>query len=81
MDWNNLQELAMSEIESILKSLPRPLREKAQCLPIVFKKRPNKELQADGIELDTLGLFTGVDLLGDGGEVLPSQIILFPENI
>jgi predicted Zn-dependent protease with MMP-like domain len=42
---------------------------------------PNAGLQADGIELDTLGLFTGAEFADEGAMVLPPQIILFLENI
>jgi predicted Zn-dependent protease with MMP-like domain len=80
-DWKKLQELALAEIEATLAALPKPLREQAQKLPVTFEKAPNSGLQADGIELDTLGLFTGAEFADDGGTVLPSQIILFLENL
>ena len=81
MDWKRLQELAMAEIEAVLLELPEPLREEARELPVTFEPRPNAGLQADGIESDTLGLFTGAEFADAGREVLPSQIILFLENI
>lgn len=80
MDWNQLQELAAKEIETTLAALPKPLREQAGKLPVTFEPVPNAGLQADGIELDTLGLFTGSEF-ADDGVVLPSQIILFLENL
>jgi predicted Zn-dependent protease with MMP-like domain len=80
MDWNQLQELALKEIEATLADLPQPLREQAEKLPVTFERMPNAGLQADGIELDTLGLFTGAEFV-DEGAVLPSQIILFLENV
>ena len=80
-DWNKLQELALAEIEATLAELPRPLREQAQKLPVTFERKPNAELQADGIQEDTLGLFTGMEFADGGAEVLPSQIILFLENL
>lgn len=79
-DWNQLQELALKEIEAILADLPAPLRKQAQKLPVTFERVPNAGLQADGIEVDTLGLFTGSEFV-DEGAVLPSQIILFLENL
>jgi predicted Zn-dependent protease with MMP-like domain len=81
MDWKNLQELALREIEATLTALPKPLREQAQNLPVTFERVPNTDLQADGIEADTLGLFTGAEFADEGASVLPPQIILFLENL
>ena len=80
-DWNRLQELARTEIEATLGELPEPLREQARALPVTFEHVPNAGLQADGIEADTLGLFTGHEFADSGMEVLPPQIILFLENL
>jgi len=79
--WEKLSELALTEIEATLAALPKPLREQAQRLPVTFERMPNSGLQADGIEPDTLGLFTGSEFADDGGMVLPPQIILFLENL
>ena len=81
IDWEKLSELALTEIEATLAALPKPLREQAQKLPVTFERVPNSGLQADGIEPDTLGLFTGSEFADDGGAVLPPQIILFLENL
>ena len=80
-DWDQLQKLALSEIEKILTELPQPLREQAQQLSVTFEKTPSVELQADGIEGDTLGLFTGSEFADEGETVLPAQMILFLENL
>lgn len=80
-DWKTLQELARAEIEATLEELPELLREQARNLPVTFDRAPNAGLQADGIEPDTLGLFTGAEFADSGGEVLPSQIILFLGNL
>ena len=80
-NWHKLQELALTEIEATLAALPKPLREQAQKLPVTFERVPNVGLQADGIESDTLGLFTGAEFADEGTSVLPSQIILFLENL
>lgn len=80
-DWNRLQELAQAEIEATLAELPKPLREQAIKLPVTFETVPNAGLQADGIQVDTLGLFTGDEFAGGGSEILPAQIILFLENL
>jgi predicted Zn-dependent protease with MMP-like domain len=80
-DWEKLQNLALTEIEATLSALPKPLREQAQKLPVTFERVPNSGLQADGIEPDTLGLFTGSEFADEGASVLPPQIILFLENL
>ena len=80
-NWIHLQELALAEVEATLEALPKPLREQARKLPMTFEKAPNTDLQADGIEVDTLGLFTGAEFANDAGAVLPSQIIIFLENL
>lgn len=80
-DWEKLKNLALAEIEATLAALPRPLREQAQKLPVTFERVPNAGLQADGIEADTLGLFTGAEFADEGAAVLPAQIILFLENL
>ena len=81
LDWEKLQKLALEEIEMTLEDLPEPLRERAKKLPVTFERVPNAGLQADGIEADTLGLFTGAELADEGATVLPPQIILFLENL
>ena len=80
-DWSKLQQLALAEIEATLTELPKPLREQAQKLPVTFERVPNIGLQADGIEIDTLGLFTGAEFADEGASVLPPQVILFLENL
>jgi predicted Zn-dependent protease with MMP-like domain len=81
IEWKQLKEVALVEIEATLAALPKPLREQAQQLPVIFERVPNAGLQADGIEADTLGLFTGAEFADEGAVVLPSQIILFLENL
>jgi hypothetical protein len=64
-----------------LAALPKPLRERAEKLPVTFERQPNADLQADGIEPDTLGLFTGPEFADEENVPMPPQIILFLENI
>jgi predicted Zn-dependent protease with MMP-like domain len=80
-EWEKLQNLAAEKIETTLEELPKPLREQARKLPVTFERAPNAGMQADGIEWDTLGLFTGAEFADDGGTVLPPQIILYLENL
>ena len=65
----------------MLAALPEPLRARAETLPVTFERRPSVELQADGIEPDTLGLFVGAGFVEENEVPMPSQIILFLENI
>lgn len=76
-----MHELALAEVETTLAELPKPLRERARELPVTFEHKPNAGLQADGIEEDTLGLFTGAEFADGSAEVLPPQIILFLDNL
>ena len=81
LDWQKLCEMASSEVESVLKDLPKELGERVRQLPITFEHKPNEGLQADGIEEDTLGVFTGAEFAEEGHISMPPQIILFLENI
>jgi predicted Zn-dependent protease with MMP-like domain len=81
LDWEKLCAIAVSEVEATLAALPKPLRERAEKLPVTFERQPNADLQADGIEPDTLGLFTGPEFADEENVPLPPQIILFLENI
>jgi predicted Zn-dependent protease with MMP-like domain len=81
MDWEKSCKIATTEIKMTLAELPTPLRERAGKLPVTFERILNVGLQADGIESDTLGLFTGAEMMEEGEVVMPSQIILFLENI
>jgi predicted Zn-dependent protease with MMP-like domain len=81
LDWKRLCAVAVAEIEATLAALPRPLRARAEKLPVTFERQPNADLQADGIEPDTLGLFTGPEFADEGNVPLPPQIILFLENL
>ncbi len=81
LNWEKLCDIALTEVEGTLAALPEPLRERAEKLPVIFERQPNAELQADGIEADTLGLFTGAEFVEENDVPLPPQIILYLENI
>src|SRR5438552_320166 len=81
MNWNQLQSIALAEVEATLAALPKPLREQAGKLPVTFEPLPNAGLRADGIAEDTLGLFVGPDFADEGAVVMPPQIILFLQNL
>lgn len=83
VDRPKLLELALAETEATRSRLPAPLRDQARALPVTFERVPNRALQADGIEPDTLGLFVGPDFGSEEStrSPLPPQIILFLENL
>jgi len=82
-DWTHCLRLAQAEVEATLRSLPAELRAAARKVALTYEHVPNADLIADGIEPDTLGLFVG-DPWADsvqGRQPIPSQIILFLQNI
>ncbi len=81
VNWKKLRARALAEVEATVAALPAPLRERAEKLPVTFERIPNAGLQADGVEADTLGLFTGAEFAEEGNVPLPPQIILFLENL
>jgi len=81
LNWEKLCAIASKEIEATLEALPKPLQMHAAKLPVTFESRPSVGLQADGIVLDTLGLFTGAEFIDEEAIPMPPQIILFLENI
>jgi predicted Zn-dependent protease with MMP-like domain len=81
LDWEKLRSVASAEIEKTLAALPKPLRERAEKLAVTLERQPNVDLQAEGIEADTLGLFTGPEFADEENVPMPPQIILFLENI
>lgn len=82
-DWIKLQQLALAEVEATLAELPAPLRERAARLPVTFERVPNPDFVAEGIEADSLGLFSG-PAFGEeelSASPVPPQIFLFLENL
>ena len=80
--WQSLLGLAKAEVNCTLRSLPRALRERARQLPVTYEPYPNELLAAeDPAPEDLLGLLVGGDYAGSAFAELPSQIILFLENI
>ena len=81
MDWKKLCEIASQEVETTLKSLPKPLRERAVLVAVTLERSPNEDLQREGVEKDVLGLFCGPDFAEEEHVPMPPQIILFLENL
>ena len=80
-NWDRMCALADEEIAAIMTALPSPLRERAEKLPVALERRPSNAMQADDVEPDTLGLFTGPEWADTENGLLPPQIILYLENI
>jgi predicted Zn-dependent protease with MMP-like domain len=83
MDWKRLEDLAQAEVAATLADLPVPLRERAARLPVIFERIPNADFVAEGIEADSLGLFTG-PAFGEeehAASPVPPQIFLYLENL
>jgi len=83
MDWKQLQQLAQAEVDATLAELPAPLRERAARLPVTLERVPPTDFVAEGIEPDSLGLFTGPAFGEEEHAVspVPPQIMLFLENL
>ena len=84
MDFARLATIAQQVVAAAEKRLPADVRTAAKSVPICYESIPNAELQAEGLEADILGLFVGDEHGSEfSGEFspLPSQILLFLENI
>lgn len=81
LDWEKLCACALAEVEKTVEWLPGQLRERAEQVPVLFEEQPSEKLQEQGIESDTLGLFTGATFIEENDVPLPPQITLFLENI
>lgn len=81
--WTTCLRIAEAEVGLVIASLPEQLAEEARALPIVFEPVPGRDLVADGLEPDTLGLFVGIAYpeQDSGAHDLPAQILLFLENL
>jgi predicted Zn-dependent protease with MMP-like domain len=79
--WEDLCALAEREVVRLTAGLPRPLRERAESVPVLLEPQPSEEMQETGIEADTLGLFMGSEWAEAGADPLPPQIILYLENL
>jgi predicted Zn-dependent protease with MMP-like domain len=81
--WEKLTCVAAAEVEATRHALPALLRERAEALPVMFERRPNRALRREGIEPDTLGLFVGNEFPEEESSTspMPPQIILYLDNL
>ncbi len=83
MEFSQQCRVAEQVIERVQKRLPAELRAWARRVPVVFHDWPSEEILGEEFEPDILGLFVGdpVGVSGEGIQALPTQILLFLENI
>lgn len=81
LNWPRLQEIAADEVRRTIRRLPPDLRKAASALPVSYERMPSPALLEEGLDADTLGLFVGGEHSEENQSLLPSQIILFLENI
>jgi len=81
--WKDLVREAQAVVNHCYEQMPPEIREHADKLPVTFEPKPSPEMEEEGIEVDTLGLFVGEshDLEGQVSNPMPGQILLFLENI
>jgi predicted Zn-dependent protease with MMP-like domain len=83
MTLDQLVLIARQAVEKLPHRLPPDIAQVAAALPVFYEPRPTKELVAEGLEPDVLGLFVGPEHLAvlDDGTPFPSQILIFVENL
>ena len=80
--FDRLLNLAQTEVQTAIDSLPDELRPVAESVPIILEPTPNAGYVTDGIAPNTLGLFLGESIADPpSSHPQPTQIILFLENL
>lgn len=79
--WDQLLDLARTEVARTVRELPDDLRPHAERLAVTYESWPSEGLLDEGWDEDLLGMFIGdsVDSAEQSG--VPRQIILFLENL
>ena len=80
--YRRILRLAEREVKQAQESLSDDLAIKAKAVPVILEPEPGKELVADGVEPDLLGLFSGSsfpEALAD--DSAPPTVHLFLENL
>lgn len=82
-DWQQLVKGAQQQVRETLHALPPSLRELGARLPIFYEAVPSAEIVEEGIDPDTLGLFSGATLEEEqhGEAMISGQITLYLENL
>ncbi len=81
MKGSRLTGMASDVVAATQRELPREILEVAKRVPVRFEPAPSAELIAEGVEHDSLGLFTGSPhgSPDSGGD--PARIHLFTANL
>ncbi|MBI1840013.1 MAG: metallopeptidase family protein [Verrucomicrobia bacterium] len=81
--WDEWIAWAEAVVAETLAQLPAPLREEAKGVAVSYERAPDAAWVEEGIEADSLGLFSGATREEQqSGEVPhPPQIALFLENL
>ncbi len=81
-DIKGIAAVAEEEVRDLVASLPEDLQDRASEVVTEYLPRPTPDLLADGVEADSLGLFSGASLRdGQTEDLLAPVIHLFLENI
>lgn len=84
--FGDLLPIAEDAVEGAVRALPEALRAISKEVTVCYEAKPDPDLTDPDWETgwvdDTMGLFTGGDLMeGDDGVIEPPRISLFLENI
>ena len=84
MRRSELERTAKREVEALIGELPAEIARLARGVPVVTMAHPTRSMvEEDGLDPDLLGLFVGSSRPegGEGGDPLPSEILLFLDNL
>ncbi len=83
LSFARLIACAEKAIEREQARLPESVRNLAGKVPVIFHRRPSREILEEDFEDDILGLFVGESYADEPGLApgAPTQILLFLENI
>lgn len=81
--WKRLTGIAKDEVQQTLAALPPRLRQTAQQVPVSFESKPSPDMETDGIDPDTLGLFLGEAFPDEDNALspVPPRVLLFLDNL
>lgn len=82
-NWRKLVQEAQDVVDRTYREMAVEMRVHAEKIPVTFEPIPSPEMEEEGIEPETLGLFVGEshDIRGQASNPMPGQILLFLQNI
>jgi predicted Zn-dependent protease with MMP-like domain len=83
MNLPDLTALAAEVVDSTIAALPDEIRHLTEKVPVHYQSQPDEAVQAEGLDSDILGLFTGQPYGTEyqTNNPAPPQIILYLDNI